>query len=537
LASCNPQPGTISGSVCDDNGPVAGAIVRVQTSELFTTTDSGGRFTLARLPADQPVTVTAWAPGYYIAGIERAVPSRTQSVQLELVAHTRVDNPGYTWLSAFAAGGDPGNCQNCHAQPGAPGSALPFDEWQLDAHSRSAQNVRFLTMYTGTDVSGNQSPETRRGFSRDYGSFPLSPDPTRPYYGPGYKLDFPRTAGNCAACHTPVAATEAPYEIDPTQVSGVAAEGIACDFCHKVWDVRLDGAGLPYLHMPGVLSFEFRRPPEGHQLFIGPYDDVAPGEDTFSPLQKQSQFCAPCHFGVFWETVVYNSFGEWLESPYSDPQTGQTCQDCHMPTGLASHFARPEEGGHTRDPDTIFSHRMLGASDEEFLQSALSLSVDVWKEDAEIVVQVDITNDNTGHHIPTDSPLRHMILVVQAMDSKGNRLAQLEGPTIPEWGGVGELSQGYYAGLPGTAYAKVLQEKWTEVYPTGAYWNPTRVLSDNRIPALGTDRTTYRFAAPGDEDVELDVKLLFRRAYIELMEQKGWDAPDILMAHRTLILE
>ena len=29
-------------------------------------------------------------------------------------------------------------------------------------------------------------------------------------------------------------------------------------------------------------------------------------------------------------------------------------------------------------------------------------------------MQVSITNDRTGHHVPTDSPLRHLILLVQA---------------------------------------------------------------------------------------------------------------------------
>lgn len=68
--------------------------------------------------------------------------------------------------------------------------------------------------------------------------------------------------------------------------------------------------GRPQENMAGVLSFEFRRPPEGHQFFAGPYDDVAPGEDFFSPVQRQSQYCAPCHFGSFWGTQIYNSFGE-----------------------------------------------------------------------------------------------------------------------------------------------------------------------------------------------------------------------------------
>ncbi len=537
FAHCSAPQGTISGLVHDENGPVEGAIVRAQTTQLFSSTDSQGRFTLAGLAPGEPVTLTAWAPGYYIAGGEGEYLPGVHDAELELIPLAQMDNPGYAWLSAFASAGDPSNCQNCHSRSEDPLSALPFDEWQRDAHARSARNERFLTMYTGTDISGNQSPLTRKGLSRDYGSFPLPPDRTRPYFGPGYKLDFPDTAGNCAACHAPAAAIDAPYSTDPTRVSGVGAEGVACDFCHKIWDVRLDASGLPYPRMPGVLSFEFRRPPEGHQFFAGPFDDVAPGEDTFSPLHGQSQFCAPCHFGVFWDTTIYNSFGEWLSSPYSDPGSGQTCQDCHMPAGLTDHFALPDAGGRLRDPETIFSHRMPGALDEQFLQNAVSMSVDAWRENGEIVLQVDIANDNTGHHIPTDSPLRHLILLVQATDTQGNRLAQTSGPTIPDWAGTGPPSQGYYSGLPGTAYAKILEELWTQVSPTGAYWNATRVVSDNRIPALETASTQYRFAAAQAGQAALEIKLIFRRAFIELMDQKGWHAPDILIAQKDIVLD
>jgi len=537
LVNCSSSQGKISGLVRDNNGPVAGAIVRIQTTELFTTTDGEGNFTLAGLSQANPVTLTAWASGYYIVGGETGYLPGANDIELVLIPHTEIDNPNYEWLSAFASEGDPSNCQNCHSQPDDQESALPFDEWHLDAHSNSSLNPRFLTMYTGTDVSGNQSPLTRKGFSRDYGSFSLRPDYNQPYYGPGYKLDFPETAGNCGACHTPTAAIQEPYNINPTHLAGVDTEGINCDFCHKIWDVRLDEFGLPYPNMPGVLSFEFRRPAEGHQFFAGPFDDVAPGEDTFSPLQQQSQLCAPCHFGVFWDTIIYNSFGEWLDSAYSDPENGQTCQDCHMPPGLTDHFALLDEGGLIRDPETIFSHLMPGASDEAFLQNAVSISVEAWQENGGITLQVDIVNDNTGHHIPTDSPLRHMILWVQVSDSLGNQLAQLDGPTIPDWGGIGEPSLGYYAGLPGTVYAKVLQELWTEISPTGAYWNPTRVLSDNRIPALETDSTTYKFAAPIEGEVTIEITLIFRRAFIALIEEKGWDTPDIIISQQIIVLK
>ncbi len=40
-------------------------------------------------------------------------------------------------------------------------------------------------------------------------------------------------------------------------------------------------------------------------------------EDTYLPLYQQSQYCAPCHYGIFWDTTIYNSYGEWLDSPYS----------------------------------------------------------------------------------------------------------------------------------------------------------------------------------------------------------------------------
>jgi hypothetical protein len=80
----------------------------------------------------------------------------------------------------------------------------------------------------------------------------------------------------------------------------------------------------------------------------------------------------------------------------------------------------------------------------------------------------------------------------------------------------------------------VLQERWTGVTPTGAYWNPVTVVSDNRIAAFADDATSYMFTAPSDGAARVEVRLLFRRAYKDLMDVKGWDVPDILMASRSL---
>ena len=539
LGACTNQSGGITGLVIDETGlPVADAVVRVQTTEIFTITDEMGQFSLANIPKGRNVFITAWKSGYFIVGVP-AKPGDNE-VEIEIHAHGEEDNPDYTWLPSehHPGEGEHQGCAACHSNVGTQeATSLPVDEWLLDAHSQSAINPRFITMYNGTDVLGHQSPITRYASSRDYGEFPLPPDLTKPYYGPGYKLDFPETDGNCAACHTPAASVNAPYGVNPTLTEGVAAEGIPCDFCHKIWDVKLDPeTQLPYLNMPGVLSYEFRRPKEGHQFFAGPYDDVAPGEDTYSPIQQESAFCAPCHHAVFWDTLVYNSYGEWLNSPYSNPETGQTCQNCHMPAGLADHFALPEVGGLVRDPETIRSHKMTGAMDEAFMQDAVTMSVEADRVGDEINVQVDIFNDNTGHHIPTDSPLRHLILVVEVFDANGQRLAQIGGSVVEDCAGIGDPANGYYAGLSGKVYAKILEDLWTEISPSGSYWNPTRIISDNRIAAMQTDSSRYDFSAPNHGSITLKINLIFRRAFIEMMDQKGWDVPDIIIAEETITI-
>lgn len=64
-----------------------------------------------------------------------------------------------------------------------------------------------------------------------------------------------------------------------------------CEFCHKIGEATL------------VLSMRLHRPKEGQQLFFGNFDDVT-RRVSYLPLGEESAFCAPCHFGVFWDTVI-----------------------------------------------------------------------------------------------------------------------------------------------------------------------------------------------------------------------------------------
>ncbi|MBU1101269.1 MAG: hypothetical protein KKA84_12785 [Bacteroidetes bacterium] len=522
---------SISGSVVDDYGTVNGAIVRIQCTDRFTQTDSSGKFIFEGLNTNILVKLTAWAEGYYIAG-GAEYPSGVDTILLHLIKIPVGDNPDYEWLSSYQTEGKAGNCENCHSESGG---SLPFDEWILDAHSKSASNSRFLSMYLGSDVYGNQSPPTRFGYNRDYGYYPLPPKFDDTWFGPGYKLDFPSTQGNCAACHAPLLAVNNPYGIDPSILDGVAKEGINCDFCHKIWDVKLNEVtGLPNDNMPGVLSYDFRRPEDGHQFFAGPFDDVAPGEDTYREIQNESAYCAPCHYAKFWDVEIYTSYGEWLASPYSNTSAGQTCQDCHMPPGMTNRFATVLAGGNVRESSKIYSHLMPGARDENLLRNSVTMSVNASRNDNEVSATVEITNNKTGHHVPTDSPLRHLILLVEAVNENGNRLEQKSGSVLPDWCGIGDPNEGYYAKLPGKVYAKILEDSWSGYIPTAAYWNRTRIISDTRLAAFETDRTSFTFSDEYSGNITLCVSLLYRRAYKQLMDWKNWNEPDIVMVKETI---
>ncbi len=544
-----PEPvlpqGMIAGVVRDAEGPVEGATVRVRLTENRTTTGADGSFTLSGVAGTDPVSVTAWVDGYYI-GWTNSTPGLVP-VTITLRPYYTTDNLDYEWFSFEGIHGS-ASCAPCHHQ---------YEEWRTDAHGQSAVNPRFLTMYEGTDVYDNSSPLT------SYTNGVAQPaELDQPYYGPGYKLDFPDRTGNCAACHTPVASNLDPsdtcgwsgchteltgelsqfapdsialpsdqYGVSPTDLTGEAADGISCDFCHKIGDVILDPAtGLPYPDKPGISSMRLFRPDEGQQLFFGTFDDVT-RRVSYLPLEEESAFCAPCHYGVFGGVVgpgevaggvvIYNSFGEWLESPYSDPETGQTCQDCHMPVADYDYFAFPEQGG-LRPRYPIHDHLMPGAKDEVLLQNSVTMTTTAQLREGEVVVEVSITNDKTGHHVPTGVPLRHMILAVRATDANGNPLPLSDGPVLPDW-------TGDYAGQPGRTYAKILEDEWTGESPTGAYWRDIRLVEDTRLAAFAMDVSQYAFAAPADGSITVEARLIFRRAFQQLMEWKGWNDPDILM--------
>jgi hypothetical protein len=547
-----PLPAAISGIVSDANGPVAAAIVQVKGTPNQTITSQDGKFTLQGLGGITLTTITAWASGYFVGWTDldpkNPVWLDGKPITIALTPLFTTDNNQYDWFT-FEGKKGAESCALCHRE---------YAEWSADAHSQSAKNLRFETMYRGTNVQGQEGQPTRLGST----GVPLPPDPSQPDYGPGYRLDNPQRTGNCATCHTPVASkipnrlncgwlgchTDLTTErskgiidpgVTPVSLTGNAAEGVSCEFCHKVGDVILDPeTKLPLPDMPGILSMKLYRPPDGQQIFFGTLVDIN-RRVSYSPLEAKSEFCAPCHYGVFGGvvgngtvgggTLIYNSYGEWLDSPYSDPQTGKTCQDCHMPVLDTNFTVFPERGGIPRDYVPFHNHLMPGATDEKLLQNAVTMTTTAQVKGDQVLVEVSITNDKTGHDVPTDEPMRHLILVVQATDANGNLLTLGAGPVLPDW-------SGNYAGQPGRVYAKILRDEWTGESPTAAYWRPVSIVADTRLAAFATDTSRYTFAAPANGAVTVEAHLVFRRAFQKLAEQKGWNDPDIVMEEEKIVV-
>ena len=186
--------------------------------------------------------------------------------------------------------------------------------------------------------------------------------------GPGYLKDFPNTDGVCANCHAPGAGHrwlfDYQYERRPRPGNGrCTLRLLSQDRC-----AVLPGSGI-WLCLSqrarSTVSQRMLRPPAGEQIFFGPYDDIK-DPDTYLPLISESAFCAPCHQFSFWGTPIYESFDEWLASPYAG-------QRYHLP-GL-SHATQqakptspwPKRAGCPTRRRAIPSHLQLGAADAGFV--------------------------------------------------------------------------------------------------------------------------------------------------------------------------
>ena len=518
----------IRGRVTSTYGPVENARVRIAGEETYTLTDREGRYELAAAyPPRQQLMVTAGKEGWFNNG---QVADRSGSVRDILLNPIYLDDqPDYRFIS-------PVTCSRCHVN-----LTRYYDQSKM-AHTTS--NPKVLDMYYGTDAL------LRKGM------------------GPGYRLDNPRSQGNCTIGHAPSVAGSIPWSQDLNDVlrsPRTEWDGISCDYCHKVRKVIKDKT------KPSgrAAVLERQSPIRGNSILVfGPYDDVTapPMAASYNPLFDKGQFCSLCHShskklasGKTWDSSKVYTTAEWegfgLESnnylpiqttyqewkqwqdqlPANDSNKGKKCQDCHLSwrkemlpydNYVVDGMARNMWGTY-RSPKNIRPHHFDGGTETQ-LKTALAMEVEGEISDRTLTVSVFITNTNGGHWVPTGETMRSVMLLLNVTDSNGKPLEMIKGSHLPDWAGKGKAESGNYAGLPGAVFARVLGDDDGNL--NVPFWKATRVVSDSRIRPKKSVKLKFEFTVQDpDDEPTAEARLIYRPVIKPLATIKNWDARDILI--------
>lgn len=471
----------VTGEVADATGPIANAVVRWQTRAGSTLTNGQGRFRL-RMTIEPGNRITAWKAGYHIAGAD----AKTTPLSIYLESLPKVDNEEYGWVDPTPDKSRSQNCANCHAEI--------YDEWRQSGHARSTAGQHFQNLYSGTDAHG------------------------RPDRGWSLLAELGDGSGVCSSCHAPAVRPEEPAYYDLGKSRGAGLLGVHCDFCHKVTDVATEDFGFTH----GRFGLKLLRPEHG-QLFFGQLDDVDRGEDAYSPIYKESRYCASCHEGTVFGVRAYSTYSEWLQSPAR--RRGFQCQSCHMsPTDTRTNIA-PGHGGLERSPATLSNHLFFQGSQAGMLQKALMLAWEVRATSDAVVVEISLEARHVGHGIPTGLPDRHVILMVEGLDQRGTPQPVLTGPIIPSFAGT------LVGNRPGLLFAKQLSDfDGRQPVP---FWRAKPEFLDSRLQPERPVSARFVF---GQGIQGLRIRLLYRRFWEQTATEKGWQDTEIVLADKVFDL-
>jgi hypothetical protein len=566
--------GLLHGVVTGAGKPIAGARVRIRGGGAgaldHVDTSENGSFavSLERTRMGSAAKITAGATGFRSQSFEipRSLVS-TASFDLPPLSPDRAD---YTYRSATKG---TESCGSCHKSQVASWSGsrhassatdpLVLDEQRI--HLAWWQKVDPATASDGAIYGGPLLPSDRKG------------DTNNVFIEGGHRylvLGDGAAATECANCHSPGHALAGGVDLRPEALAGktpVLAEGVSCDPCHKVRDVRVATTADQVL--PGFEKATLGRPSNAAPVTAGPLDDVVSPEmpSTWAPVMATGAFCATCHSdarvlrvqpvdakgqpaGEIATRLIWgeDTFREWRFQPTSlistspvgaqggtydaagdgpfiksDNYAGRPlgCQDCHMqdpPPDPATHeriadYRDPARGETTiavhhdaipRDPRAFHPHRMEGRT-RRFVEWATELSATATRNGTQLTVSVKIENRHTGHAFPTGLPDRNVIVLVEATDGEG-ALPQTGGPHVPVWAsGDGKTDPGRdLAGRAGIGYARFLVDA-SGKGPVH-YLRAVRASNqDNRLRAGATDRVTFQFTARRGP-VKVRVRLLHR---------------------------
>ncbi len=485
--------GDVFGIVQSGGEPIADARVRFQGANDFVVTDAEGFFRLESTlqPGTFTDPVAVGKQGYYNI-------DKTARVGDTLLFELQPLPEGDNYFYEFKDPDD--NCSVCH-QP-------LYDQWKTAAHARAATNPMLLQMYSGEDASGQEG------------------------VAPGFKLDFPDDAGDCADCHAPAAAIDDPGYMDLLDVQqfyAVEKNGVFCDFCHKINRVEVNYA-------TGVNGSIFLKRPSAsaeRDINIGGLDDVTTFwmGGTYNPVYRKSDFCSGCHqYKNLNGLIVDDTYDSWAESEYA--AAGVHCQDCHMRPFSDSLFVTGVALADAvkRDPGRLYNHyfRRTGLSDST---ETAGLHVDAEAYTDSLVFNVIVSNREAGHNLPTGVSFRHIVLVLQGLPESA---LQEDQNVLPEYTGTGDISDGNYSGMPGKVFGLLTATRSGQV--PAPNWLADTIYADTRIAAGAHDTTRFVFSTSFNEPLQITAKLEYRAVYKTWADAKGWDMRAYTMADTQLTI-
>jgi len=498
----------VTGRVVTTEGDaVPDALVQLKgVDHTRTHADADGGFTLRLRGADAPWTqsVCAGAAGHRNGETVLFTGDSTRDVVIELAPLPPGDHVAYPWVHP-APDRDPDDvaaCGTCHS--------WQYTEWLGSRHARSADHGHVL-------------------FERER-----------------MRKRAPEAPDDCAACHQPAwAATSGSGVYQPR---GVLASN-HCDFCHKIShvdDLRRPGVfGALVLARPDPTRTD--RPGRIHQVF-GPAPDVSYAYmgASYNPGLSTSHLCAGCHQGGGLPgRPKLDTFEEWrVWAATREDERFRSCQDCHMPGGVADAEGRPVdlfawESMH-RAPGSVHSHAFPGTTPS---LGATALGLEVAKTfDAAAGrwrVAVVVTNRGAGHAVPTGTWTKHVAVGVWArqgaawLAADGGERADL----VPaDAAATGPLRVGDWRNPPGRVFG--WRRKGGDATPPDFYDPPAAdALEDRRLHPEQRVRIEAVFVPAGEGPgvaPEVEVRVVHRRGAIGAgvhetpWERKPYDpAPEV----------
>ena len=298
----------------------------------------------------------------------------------------------------------------------------------------------------------------------------------------------------CLFCHAPtVQFTKDYFLTDP-----VTREGVTCDFCHTVTAVRPGDRLKPYDFQPG---------PVKHGPFGGLESPIH--QTKLSDIHLRSEFCGGCHELINSHGVrVMGTYTEWKEGPYAAEDIH--CQNCHMPMAFDKKVVEPWVKVSDK---LVTAHEFRGGHSQINLRHAATVELEVTREDQLIKVTTYVTNQESGHKLPTGTPARRVVLTVSAKDDKGNVIAETR-----------------------RVYRKVLVDKDRVILEDNAdlILNSVAIFSDNRIAPRERRKEEFLINLPlNAKNVHVEAELKYEFEMPTMSTQKV----EVEMAKNSKVLK